>query len=197
MPLPVIAGVNRVTFNWNGPNGTNAANVMHFLDGGGSVDTFIGLLTGNFVANMFNCISNQAVIFSFDVIPLDGVSATSVVLAPATALFKGETVSDPVFPDSAILKLRTGERGRSKRGRAYLPYPAEGAITLGTIVTGSLNAMQTAWNTFKASCAGDGIDWVVASYKFASYLEVTTVEVEGALATQRRRQSRFRRQVGY
>lgn len=197
MPLPVIADTLRVTLNWTGPNGTSAANVMHFRGSGIDPTELMALLTNNFVANLFNAVATTAVIDTVHIIPLDGTSATQEFDAPNTALWKGETVSSPVFPDSVVIKLRTGERGRSKRGRVYLPFPAEGAIDLGTVLTGSLGAMQTAWETFRSSMEEDLCPWVVASYKFASALEVESLLVEGALGTQRRRQSRFRRQVGY
>lgn len=197
MPLPFIEGVHRVTLNWTGPNGTDAANVMHFQDGGTDAAALWAILEPNVVANMFNCVSHDAIITTVDILPLDGISATQSFNAPATALWRGETVAEAVFATAAVVKLRTGERGRSKRGRIYLPYVAETAQVTGTVGIGALAAMQAAWDTFKANMLADDAPLGVASYKLAVWTPLTTLLVEGALGTQRRRQSRFRAAVGF
>lgn len=197
MPLPFIEGVSRVTLNWTGPNGTSANNVLHFQDGGLAPSALWAILEPNVVANMFNCIATAAIIDNVDILPLDGIAATQTFDAPATALWKGETTGEALFANACIVKLRTGERGRSKRGRIYLPFLAEGATVTGTVNTGSLAAMQTAWNTFVASMDTDGAPLGVASYKLAIWTPLTGQEVEGAIGTQRRRQGRFRRSVGF
>ena len=50
--------------------------------------------------------------------------------------------------------------------------------------------MQTAWNTFLAAMSTAGVKLCVASYKYATQTEVTTLLVESPLGTIRRRQPR-------
>jgi hypothetical protein len=197
MALPFIEGVFRVTFNWTGANGTSAANVLHFQGGSVTPEDVHDALLASVVANMFNSVAQSSILSTVDILPLDGVSATQTFVSPATALWRGETVSEALFADATLVKLRTGERGRSKRGRIYLPFLAEGAMITGTIAAGSLAAMQAAWDTFAANMDAAAIPLGVASYKLAVWTPLTGLQVEGATGVQRRRQSRFRRSVGF
>lgn len=197
MPLPFIEGVHRVVLNWTGANGTSAANVLHLQDGGTDAEALWTIFEGEVIANLFNCVATSGIISTVTVTPLDGVSASQDFTAPATALWKGETAGEATFADSCVVKLRTAERGKSKRGRIYLPFVAEGAMVTGTVGTGSLAAMQAAWDSFVAGLETAGAPLGVASYKLAVWTPLTSLLVEGALGTQRRRQGRFRRSVGF
>jgi len=91
---------------------------------------------------------------------------------------------------SALVKLTTNERGRSKRGRIFLPWVNEGIADQGTLTSTRQTAMQSAWNTFISDMSTNNCPVVVASYKLASSAIVQTLFVESLLATQRLRQPR-------
>jgi hypothetical protein len=93
---------------------------------------------------------------------------------------------------ASIVKLRTAKRGRSYRGRIFLPFLPEGGQNNGTLNAGDVAQAQTAWDDFVVDIAGNDCSLVVASYKHQTAEVVTTVLVEGEAATQRRRQSRNR-----
>lgn len=74
----------------------------------------------------------------------------------------------------------------------YLPFAGESNISNGSIITGSVTTMQPAWTTFVAAMTTAGFAFVIASYKLASSTNVSSVNVETILGTQRRRQGRLR-----
>jgi hypothetical protein len=91
---------------------------------------------------------------------------------------------------AAILKQLTAKRGRSYRGRLYLPFIAEGQIGNGGINGTSRATATAAWIAFHTAMTSAGFDWVVASYLLATAEPVVAVGVEGFTATQRRRLAR-------
>jgi hypothetical protein len=92
------------------------------------------------------------------------------------------------------VKLQTGLRGRSFRGRVYRPFAAEETCSDGFLDPANVLLLQTAWENFIASLAADAYSdtLVVASYKLATKDPVVNVVAEHALGTQRRRQTRLR-----
>jgi hypothetical protein len=122
---------------------------------------------------------------------LDGVSGSVVKNTGVPAKWCGASgATAPIAQASVIAKLTTGGRGRSRRGRLYLPWPDESMITAGSYSTADRTTQQTAWNTFLATVSGVSARFVVASYKLVDFVPVTAVTIEQLCGTQRRRQPR-------
>jgi len=107
----------------------------------------------------------------------------------------GTSASD-VLPTQAsgLISLRTGFAGRSKRGRAYVPFPSEAFNDADGHPTaaykGLLNTFGTALRTNILAVVGaDGVelDPVIRSKLLDSYFSITSHLVRAEFATQRRR----------
>jgi hypothetical protein len=192
-PLPVIPDTFRVAFNWKAGTQT-AVNVMHFRAATSGV-------APTDVATSISTVSAGAFIDSLDVTPLDGSSAAVLFPLGNVAPFVGHQPGDMVPNVAVIAKYTTGLRGRDNRGRSFLPFIGEGAITNGFLLGPSQAAMETAWRNFEAALTTAvpvPLHHVVASYDRAHAgagahaNNVTTMFIELALGTQRRRQSRLR-----
>lgn len=191
-PLPIIADTFRVSLEWVHTDGQTAANVMHFQGvGKTSADVYAALDT-NVAAQLWNIVSGDAKVGEVRVTKLDGGSATYVA-TPTGAKWAGPggTGGDTVPQVAAVISLRTALRGRSHRGRIFMPFPVESAIANGRI-TASITTNVTAWNTFIVAMNTAAVPLVVASYKLGSKELVTSVLLETVLGTQRRRQTRLR-----
>lgn len=190
MPLPVIASVSRVAFNWvSDVNAWTAENVMHF-----STDTLTSsqLATQLNIAastNMFAGISNDMHCSTCSITPLNGTAATQDF---ALSDWNGAQLGQAVPAAAHVITLRTGIRGRSHRGRIYLPGVAEDVMDNGLILGASNDSAQAAWTTFLTDIAAAGANLVVASYTLETADDVTTVHAQQVVGTQRRRQSRLR-----
>jgi hypothetical protein len=192
MPLPVIDDVFRVAVLWQDANSPQTAvNVMHVFADTGTPTSVAAGLDAAANAGMFAAMSNAIVATEFAITPLDGSSATEF-FTPDPAKWTGQTSGDYAPQVAALVKLRTGLRGRSKRGRVFLPFTAEGAQSNGTLTGSKVTTMQTEWDAFVAQLLSDNNPLVVASYKLASSANVTSEVVESETGTQRRRQTRNR-----
>jgi hypothetical protein len=187
MPLPVIANVMRVVFDWVHPQAGFAKNITHW----GGLTTPADLaaaLTANVVSHMTDSVSSGADLATFSITPLDGSSATEVF---ANTWGGGSGGDSPIPSTATIVKLSTALRGQSFRGRIYLPFTDESAVFAGALTIDEIT-MGDAWTDYKDAMEADGWTMVVASYKLASAEPVTSLLVERAVATQRRRQDRLR-----
>ncbi len=191
-PLPVIADVYRVALNWsNDTPGQSAENVMHFHAVGSSAAAVGAVLDANVVNDMWKPVCSTSGVDSLSITPLDGSSAT-VLFTTESSNWTGETEGDWSPASAPVVAFSTGLRGRSYRGRLFLPFCAEGAISDGAL-TGALAAdVQDAWIAFAGDLSVTAVSHVVASYKHASATAVTAYTVASAIGTQRRRQTRVR-----
>jgi hypothetical protein len=164
--------------------------VMHFHKAGTSASVIASTIDANVTANMWNNVSTVASVTSLVVTPLDGSSAT-YTLTTTGAKWQGPNVGTEYVPAAAnIIKLQTNLRGRTFRGRLFLPFQSESGMTNG--INGNTALSQTAWNNFLTAMNAASQFLVIASYKLGSQISVTAITVESALGTQRRRQSRLR-----
>lgn len=194
-PLPVIEDVYRVALLWtDAGDGQHAVNVMHIWDvvGGHDADWVADRLQANVTSDMWALQSSNASIGEFQITPLDGASATQSYAPDTPANWDGGVGGDMIPAACTLVSLRTAQRGRSFRGRLYLPFVAESVQAAGLITSVLLADQRDAWTTFIGDMQGDNADVVVASYVLAQKGSVTSATVEAALATQRRRQSRVR-----
>lgn len=190
--LPVITDVFRVALTWhNASLPRPAANVMHFRSATLNAEGVWGVLDADVVTAMWDQTDANSAVVDVSVTPLDGTSVTFSA-TPAGTKWKGGIGpgTDCTPQVASIVKLLTATRGRSYRGRVFLPFVSEDANDSGFLASATQVAMQSAWSTFLATAAGDDLQLVVASYKHATAADVTVLQVESLLATQRDRQRR-------
>lgn len=188
--LPVIANVFRCAINWDDGASARAVNVMHFLSVTLTPAQIATALGAHIQANQLGTMVGQAEARTVDITPLDGTTATQRF---ALANWSGPLATGDYSPASAVLvKLTTALRGRSNRGRIFLPFPSESKISNGIVDATTVGNMTTAWLAFDNAMATAGATLQVTSYKHANTHALTNISVENVLATQRRRQSRLR-----
>jgi len=192
VPYPTISNTYRCALKWQATGiARPAINVMHLRKSGSSALAVFNELDAKVTAAMWQYADQNTGVYEVDVTPLDGTSATAQYATGLPTKWKGGVVGGDTIPQVAcIVKLGTATRGRSFRGRLYLPYVTEGKQANGVMDATTLAAMQTAFNTFFAALTTDGFEWVVASYKESVATAVTGVILESRTATQRRRQVR-------
>jgi hypothetical protein len=192
-PLPVIADCRRVSLNWSYGIQLRATNVIH-LAGVEPLDDVFTALQESVVSDLWACVSDTAKVDSVDIIPLDGSSAGShyVTDTSTDGRWKGGVSGECIPAVCALVKMTTAFRGRSNRGRAFLPFVGESAQNAGLMNATEVSNGNTAWADFLEAMAANASPLCVASYKNSSFHLVTTAEVEPIAATQRRRQSQLR-----
>lgn len=191
MPLPIISNVDRVVLHWTeSTTGLEALNVMHVREVTPLASSVVAsrFLT-HCTAAMWSWMSSTCRVTQIDVTPLDGASATYSASVAASANTTGGSGSSTPLPQVAgLIKLTTALRGRSFRGRVYIPNVAENEITGRTL--SDVAAVQAAWTAFLAAMTADDLNIVVASYLLAEANTVTSALAESMSATQRRRVGR-------
>lgn len=190
MPLPVIANTYRVALDWV-LGSSIATNVMHFTAVGSSAGAVAASVNTNVTAAMWGFVSLSAQVQQMAVTPLDGSTAT-LIFPTSGAKWTGSQGGDWSPASCGIVSLRTNLRGRSHRGRLYIPFVAEAAMTNGALVAGQQSAAGLAWTNFLTAMSAASVPLQVASYKLVLVTPCTATIVELALGTQRRRQSRLR-----
>jgi hypothetical protein len=192
-PLPTIANVWRLALNWELGDGSNqtAENVIHVRVTGGTPPDPATAVDAALTSNMFAPCSTSAIVYSITETPLDGSSASSTRIVTNPNAHGGTSGAiAPAF--AAVVSLATAERGRSKRGRVFVPMVGLSAITDGSLTSTPAGLMRTAWTTFIAALATAEVPLVVASYKLASATDVISASIKAQGGTQRRRQTRVR-----
>jgi hypothetical protein len=190
-PLPVIADTFRVAANYD-KLGQSAVNVMHFRTTTDNAQELGERIIDSWDGDQLATLSSDATLTSFDITPLDGVGATVTVNTPEDVIWSGSTGTESLPQVACIIKLTTALRGRSFRGRLYLPFTDESKQDDGNVAPSILGTVTTAWETFVADMLAGGAELVVASYKLEEANAVTSLLLEDKTATQRRRQARNR-----
>jgi len=164
---------------------------MHFsaptLDAGGVI-TAIG---DHVSAAMWNHTLTTRHVHELVATPLDGSGLSIGTPTGDGAIWSGSRTATQTVPQvAALVHVGTQYRGRSFRGRVYLPWCAEDAISNGYLDGGVRTGMNDAWDLFLSGLATDGVAFGVASYTLAEFTPANDLVVELALATIRRRQPR-------
>lgn len=198
MALPVINGVFRISLPWQDLTsvvGVRPVNVFHVHSTTGTASNVGTLVAGQLVAHgsaMYDTLYTALTLTNIEVLPLDGVSAKSDV---AVGTPFGGGGSGGVLPQVAtVVSLHTTQRGSRGRGRQYVGPMGETQVTNGLVASGSLSTMLAAWSAFATALkAGSPVtELVIASYKHASFQEVTNFRIDSVCGTQRRRQNQLR-----
>ena len=191
MPLPVITNVYRCALNWQSGS-QKSVNVMHVRRAASSASAVAAALDAWATAGLWGFEPTGTAVNNLVITPLDGTSA-SYTLPVTGAKWSGSAGVSEFFPAAAVVvKLTTLLRGRSQRGRLFLPWVAESKQTNGGLDVATQGTTQTAWNTFLGALISAGFPPVVASYLHSSATDVVAMTVETLEGTQRRRQSRNR-----
>ena len=187
--LPVITDVWRITIDWNTNGGVTPHNVMHFLDGVGGrpADEVAANIWQNWTADMFDCIGSGYTTQTLSCLKLDGTSATSVQTIPTINQVGGGGGLDAEPNAAAVIKLATGLRGRSNRGRVYLGPIAESAVATATVNSGVRDTMTAAWVAFANAMVTLEQPLGVASYRHANWHQVTDLICRQRVGSVRRR----------
>jgi hypothetical protein len=195
-PLPTISNTFRVALDWADASGQTAVNVMHIrIAGGGTIGNVAAAMDSAATGNMWASVINSAHVSQFAITPLDGSTATAFVTPTTIGKWTGSSSSTEFLPAvSPLVKLTTAIRGRSNRGRLFLPFTGEGNVVNGKVRAADVTVMQPAWTSFLAGLAAftPACTLVVASYKLSTATTVLAAHVEDVLGTQRRRQGRLR-----
>jgi hypothetical protein len=191
-PLPVIPDVVRCSFNWTSTEyPRHAVNVMHFSVLTYNISALMTSLEASVTTQMWSHTPSTSKITSIKFTPLDGSAASVDIATSGGSKWSGNGTPGTTVPQvSAIVKLLTAQRGRSHRGRIFLPWVGEGDMNAGILSTTEVTALQSAWTAFIAAMSTSVKPMVVASYTLSTASVVTSVLAETQLATQRRRQPR-------
>lgn len=191
MPLPVITNVFRVALEWGGgiAGGSNPVNVMHFLDslGGQDENALNTALNAHWSSTQQTCTATALAATTMVITALNGTSGSQTYVS-ANARWVGETGGQYIPASSSLIKLTTPLRGRSHRGRLFLPGLGEAAQDGGIVSAGLVTACNTAWASFLTAMNTANWPMQVASYKLATSATVTHAVCQSMAATQRRRQ---------
>jgi hypothetical protein len=191
MPLPVIANVFRVAVNWRaGESPLTFHNVMHFRSPGATPEDVATAFDNHKTTGMWRTVSQTYSVDSLDVTKLDGSSVSFHFDTGSDTDWDGQGGTQFIPQASAIVKLATALRGRSYRGRIYLPALAEDRTFNGVVDPTDQGITTAAWDTFGTDMIAAGTTLVVASYKHATAADVTNIICESRTGTQRRRQPR-------
>lgn len=196
-PLPVIANTFRCALRWETSIAAlSAVNVIHIrraTAGATAADAF-DALDDEVASAMWNTVGSRWSVSNVDITPLDGSSPTQTFTPTTASNWDGNTGGDVAPAVTSLVKLQTALRGRSFRGRLYLPSPAESQMGDGSLVDGSEVTGTAAWVTFANDLVARSPSWalVVASYELASAQQVINLSIGDELATQRKRQDRVR-----
>lgn len=188
----MIADCIRTTISRLDGTGKSAHNVLHFRSVDYDVASLDAALQANVVRAMWDPIWEGYGAITLNYLPLDGTSATTTIIPTTMTDFTGEGSGELIPASSALIKLRTGERGREHRGRIYLGGIGEDRQVAGAITTATVTELQSVWDTFTADMVTALHPLGVASYKLAELNDVTSIVAETMAGTQRRRQSQLR-----
>jgi len=164
-------------------------NVMHFHAPSSSPAAIESALNAHVSANMWAHTHVNEGINEVIITPLDGGGISTTILTGFTSAWRGTQSTSGFLPQvCALIKHTTSLRGRSYRGRTFLPYPVEGVVDSGVLDPTTEAAMTTAWRSFLSGMIGAGVEPHVASYKHSSSTLIIDSVAEPYTATQRRRQ---------
>lgn len=162
MPFPVLdtGPAFHVAFKW-ADGAQFAINTLSFnVDSAGSASDLAAALDAHFTAAMTPDQVDSAHVVEYGITPYDGVSSATPF---ATTHIDGHTGGPWVPQVAQCVSLYSGAASRRARGRVYLPFVAEGAITDGFTTSGSDVTATAAWNAFLLAMAVAGFTPIVAS----------------------------------
>jgi len=198
MPLPVIANTVRCVVRGTCETGQRWINTVHVQKPAGPIlaaditaihPILVRLWSGAAYGAGTSCLALCAAGVTCDDVvytPLDGSSASTVItVAGVGAQPAGQSLPGEC---SEVLTLRTTTRGRSYRGRIYLPpwYTFE-RTTNGYILNTGMASMITQALGVQTALVAAGYTLGVASYKLSLITPISTVTMDNKFDVQRGR----------
>src|SRR5215467_1998334 len=199
-PLPVIPFTYRVALRWSeSTSGQAAVNVMHFSAGlsGTSPGDLAAALNSHVSIDLWLGAVSTARVQTLDIIDLNSSTGATVSFTTVGTGWGGAGSGEFVPNVPALVKFKTGLRGRSRRGRIYLPFQGEANIHNGQITPSSiLTTANTAWVALQngLQAGTPAFSHVVASYHPTlvaggdAIAPITSYAAELLTASMRRRQ---------
>jgi hypothetical protein len=192
--LPIISGTFRCAISQS-IGSSRIANVVHVQAPGTPTAAAVAAevafawgKTGGFSVLQ----STQLAYLNVHCTPLDG-SSPSVDHDFSLANHVGGTQAASSVPVNValVVSLLTNTRGRSKRGRMYIPGIVQTQVDIPAAKwsSGTLTAAVTEWNVWQAQLLAGAslLKQVVASYKLATAFPITSVVAKADFGTQRDR----------
>lgn len=199
--LPVIANTHRFAVGGALPNGNPWVNVHHlrWLGAGAATSSdltaaegllrrlYYGTAYASGAAWLTNCVAGVTYT-GCTVYPLDGSSVAVVI--PVTGAV-GTGTGNSLHPSLCyVISLKTNHRGRSYRGRVYLPSPNVGSCnSVGDLNTSVITNTQNQYAGMKTALAAIGFEPVVASYLLTIATPIVTYTMDWRPEHQVRRKS--------
>lgn len=193
-PLPTIADVFRVSFEFTNGSGQTSVNVLHFRNSGTASEVAAAInsvLDNSGSYNPWTALSTAFECSTINIIPLDGVSAgQDFTISPAIS---GDAAGDAIPNCAMVVSFHTGTRGSRGRGRIFIGPIAEGNQGDGFFLDSYISGVSSQWESFISDLNAQStpVDLVVASYKHADAHVVTSHRVDRKIGTQRRRLERL------
>ena len=206
MPLPVIAGTVRCAISGSLPNGQPWTNVLHCRFTGGAsspgptdivaldgilMRMYSGAAYGGGTPWLLSC-SNLVTLTKASYVILDG----SALGQDISHTFTGGVTATTSQPNECapVLTIRSAQRGRSHRGRVYLPVQLTNQIdTTGRMIQANVNQFITQVNGVKGGLGGPAVapfwEMGVASYKLKVFTPVASFTMDLDVDVQRRRKN--------
>lgn len=191
MSLVIPAGFAQITYLFDGPGTPTGAAVTIGVENATGLDP-TAIATAAQVAYNTELGPYFDDDFNGDTIRVKLGPNSTGVSADVTAPFSGAAAdSDPEPPNTALLvQKRTLLGGRSGRGRMYWPGLTSTQVVNGAIAPATVTALQAAFEDWAAILAGAFLTPVLFHDELSPVLaptEITSLEVQGIAATQRRR----------
>jgi hypothetical protein len=186
------------------PNAQPWTNVIHARFTGGAsspgptdltaldallVRFWVGTAFGAGAAWLANC-PPLTTLTKISYVPLDGSSLGTEITRSLVGTGSTSALPSECAP---VLTIRSAQRGRSHRGRIYLPAPSTASIiaTDGTLITTVITNTIAQWNGLVNALGGAAVSpfWElgVASYKYHYYTPVASATMDKYIDVQRRR----------
>jgi hypothetical protein len=190
VPLPTIPGVVRCSVRGLMPSGKQWANVLHCRYAGGAstpgtteitaldavlIRLWTGSAFGSGSAWLTNCATAVTTIDTTYYVLFGGAPPLIFAHAAAGSL---ATTSSP-SEVACVVTHRTGTRGRSYRGRTYLPAPVTSHIAAGGVLQAA-DITSTLLQFSGAQTALNAIQWSigVASYLHSTFADASSFTMD-------------------
>lgn len=193
LPLPVVSDVylTRLVFtDANAPR--DAVCDLYFKDsaGGHTGDDLFTAFAASVRRDQWAFQKTTTKLTNVKTTKLDGTAATRDHLTDSNVKWTGQASGALILQGCDVVTIRTGFRGRSRRGRIYLPWVCEDVQDNGILGTASVSAAQTAWSAFLADMVTAGYPPHVVSPLHGDSVQAVSYTVRPYLKTQRRRARR-------
>jgi hypothetical protein len=147
--------------------GSNIENVYHVLNEGGWDESSLTALASTFQTweddEVSSLRSNDISLITIRAVDLTTETSPGIEVPVTPPIAGGNVVAGLPGNVTASIKMLTGLRGRSFRGRSYFVGLGENQVTGNSLVSATRDAIVDAYETLAASLIGDSLALVVLS----------------------------------